>query len=108
VATSTAAKNIFPAQDGYLSTFGIFSNASSQLARLAQNICEFGLIGISVLRLPAGTTINWPFLSTLGNADPQIEQKHLPWRVEGRLKRVTLLSPEIQFSFAAEENRFAA
>ena len=93
---------------GYLSTFGTVSSASSHVALLAKNMWEFGLIGTALLRLPAGTTSSWPFVWTLGSADPQVEQKDLLCRVDGRSNRLTLPSPEIHFSLALDEKRLAA
>jgi hypothetical protein len=95
-------------REGNLSTIGTFSNASSQLALLETNIWAFGRIGTSLFRLPAGTASNSPFICTFGSADPQMEQKHLLCRVDGRLNSLTLSSPETHFKVAVDENRLAA
>lgn len=43
-----------------------------------------------------------------GSADPQIVQKHLVCRVDGRVNVLVSSSPEVHFSLAVGENRFAA
>jgi len=87
---------------------GTVSSASSQAALLATNMCASGLTATSVFRLPAGTASNAPFICLLGSADPQMEQKLLTWRVDGRVNCLTLSSPETHFSVAVDENRLAA
>lgn len=67
-----------------------------------------GLIGTSPSRLPAGTTSRAPFICRPGSADPQIEQKHLLCRVDGRVNCVTLSRPDSHFNAAVLVNRFAA
>jgi hypothetical protein len=63
----------------------MFSNALSQLALLETKMWAIGRSGTSSFRLPAGTMMSVPFARSLGSADPQIEQKDLPCRVEGRV-----------------------
>lgn len=95
-------------QEGSLSSIGIFSNPLSQLALLDPKICASGLSGISLFRLPAGTSRVRFSICTRGSAYPQIEQKHRPCLVDGKLNDVILSWPEIHFKLADEENRFAA
>jgi len=68
----------------------------------------FGLMRISLFRLPAGTTSNLPFICIIGSADPQMLQKHLLCRVAGKLNCLTLSAPESHSRAAADENRLAA
>lgn len=67
-----------------------------------------GRIVTSPFRLPAGTTSSAPLICTTGSADPQIVQKALLCRVDGRVNCVTLSSPDNHLSTAVAENRFAA
>lgn len=65
-----------------------------------------GARSTSVSRLPAGTTTISAFAN--GSAEPQVAQKLRAWRVPGSWKVVTEDCPEIQVSFAADENKLAA
>lgn len=83
------------------------SSAWSQLALLAVKMWALGRIRTSLSRLPAGTTSRVPSLWRLGTAEPQIAQKDLLCRVDGRVNFVTLSSPRRQFKEAVEEKRLA-
>jgi hypothetical protein len=61
-----------------------------------------------LVKLPAGTASNVPFICSLGSGEPQVLQKDLLCRVFGKSKRRTFPSPEIHLSVALDENRFAA
>ena len=72
-------------QDGNVATIGTLSNSLSQLALLDTNRWASGLTVTSLLRLPAGTTSDSPFICISGSADPQFPQKPLLCRVAGKL-----------------------
>jgi hypothetical protein len=94
--------------EGKLSNLLRCSRPDSHVALLEQKICAFGVISISQLRLPAGTTNNFPSICREGTADPHSMQKLFVCLVEGRVNVLILSSPDIQLSLAVVENKFAA
>lgn len=80
----------------------------SQLALLEQKMWAVGCSAISLSRLPAGTTSNWPFICRFGTADPHSWQKPFECLVSGRVKVLTWVSPATHFNFADAENKLAA
>jgi hypothetical protein len=87
---------------------GTLSSVWSHVALLEEKIWASGRIGTWLSRLPAGTTRSAPFICMFGSAEPQMEQKDLLCRVDGRVNCVILSWPEIHLREAAPENRFEA
>lgn len=69
---------------GSRSIIGTVSSSWSQSARLATKRWALGRRATGVSRLPAGTTRGEALVAARGSAEPQVLQKLLAWRVEGR------------------------